>query len=168
MLNDTCFDSGHLSDYAIDLIVSGGTYNADMYILLDHLESCSECMDKYIHSVTAGGLEEPPAVLNERIMEKIKSEKPGQGGVQVVFINILKMGVGVSLALLLFFSGAFQKISSGAASLIDLIGERREPSQSYQPPKKTLNTFFANIDSGFSDFAAQLNSLFKGDVKHEQ
>ena len=168
MLNNTCFDGGHLSDYAIDLIAGGGTHDADMYILLDHLENCSECMGKYIYAVTACGLEEPPAGLDERIMEKIKSQKPAQGGVQVVFINILKMWVGVSLALLLFFSGAFQKISFGAASLIDLIGERREPTQSYQPPKKPLNTFFANVDSGFSDFAAQLNSLFKGDVKHEQ
>jgi hypothetical protein len=172
MLDYSLFNDGHLSDYAIGLIADGHAdgYNgsnlsdSDTYILLTHLEACDKCMDKYINAISNSKLEELPDGLNERIIESIKPEKTNPNKVEIVFINILKLGVGIGLALLLFFSGAFQEMSSATENIIDFISVKND----IQPSESSWNKFTANINYNFSNFVNQWNSLFKGEINHEQ
>lgn len=174
MLNRCLFDNGHLTDFAISLLAEGNSAgcnssnlpNNEKLPLLAHLESCSECMERFLCAVSKTELEELPEGLEERIIERIKAEKPGSGRVQIVFVNIFKIGIGVSLAMLLFFSGAFQKMCSATENLIGYISAKNESYS--KPAESTWDTLLADFKTGFSNFTGQLNSLFKGEIRNEQ
>ncbi|MDD3693223.1 MAG: hypothetical protein PHX02_04885 [Oscillospiraceae bacterium] len=174
MLDRSFLTDGHLTDYTINLLADGQTdgysddklSDSDTYMLLSHLESCRECMDSYINAVSMSKLEALPDGFNEKIISKIKEQQP-RDKVQIVFINIMKLSVGVCLTLLLFFSGAFQVMSDATKNIIEYITVKSDVSPN-QLSENSWNKLTDNINANFSDFANHWNNLFKGEDKHEQ
>ena len=112
-------------------------------------------------------LEDLPDGFNEKIISKINAQQP-RDKVQIVFINIMKLSVGVCLTLLLFFSGAFQVMSDATENIIEYITVKSDVSITNQLSENPWNKLTDNINSNFSDFANHWNNLFKGEDKHEQ
>lgn len=158
MLDQTYFDNGHLSSVALDSLVNGALSPRDTQLLLIHLEHCPACMDAYITALEGVPLEEPPADLEQRVLDRVAQTPPHRNRAPVA-VGILKLAVAVCLTMLLLFGNVFHLVFTSSENLAQHLAVTSEASG-----ESHWTAFASDFQQGFSDLINRFNHLFDRDA----
>lgn len=187
MRNDRYFADGHLTEQAWSRLAGtpdgsdpsctgGGTAlsDEDPILLLSHLESCRECMSRFLDTLEEDRLLTPPEGLEVRIAvavsEEYAKQTTGKRARRARVLQITKLAVAVCLTMVLFYGGGLALWKSRDAALVQPPGSTvQEPADTGSRPvdgKHTgsgsfLTDLGRSISDGFFKFADSLNHGFQ-------
>ena len=181
---------GHLSDDIIKKLAAGEmTDAADTLLLLEHLNACPACMDRYIAAVCEMPPEEAPSDEGwEAVVARVEaaivrqSEEDARQEAakrqQVIIIGAAKLLVALAMTFLLFFSGVFTAIGKYSGLLFEKMDSRIETILTEQDAEDTQKPddetdedkdswtwegFALGIQDGFGKFCDRIHMYFVGD-----
>lgn len=159
MLDRLYFWNGHLTPEAFAALEAGVLSDEDRELILAHLETCADCMNDYIATLTDDALIEPPEGLEERIMCAVRAEQPQdspQKKRKVLAIQFMKLAVAVCLTMVLLFSGVFDFIGNTSKNLAQRNAPIKMEQQVTQRPEQEEGRFtdwMTGFRDGFNQFA---------------
>lgn len=152
--------SRHPDSAIIRALAEGLLPPADSLPLLEHLEACPACMDAYIAALEDSDLEEMTGDVAMQVLKAVE-QKPQQEERKTIAVFLpaaIKLLAAVTLTMVLFFTGVFDAMGSGASELVNRIGAsaaapEEEPSGFAQ--------WSEALDNGIRGLMEQWNTLFK-------
>lgn len=178
---------GHLSDETIHKLAAGGVTDvADTLLLLEHLDACPTCMDRYIAAMCEMPQEDAPSpqgwpVMESRLeaaitqQEEEDARQEARKRQQVVIIGITKLLVALAMTFLLFFSGVFGAIGKYSGLLFEKMDSRigtvikapdtdgNDANQDDDKESWSWETFALGIQDGFGELCDRIHMYFVGD-----
>ncbi len=161
MLDNAYFKNGHLTALSFLMLDSGELSDREKELILYHLSNCNECMMKYVDSLTEDTLIDPPSGLEQKILNKISSQRTNKKHGNSIAIQFVKLAIAISITMVLFVSGVFELIESFPTEMIK--NNREKQIEQSQSTKIT-----DDISNSFNQFAQKFNNFYKGEKKHER
>jgi hypothetical protein len=158
MLDKSYYANGHLTQLAFLMLEAGVLTEEERELMLTHLSSCDECMERYVNSLTEDTLLEPPTTLEQDILSRISEQNIKQKQTKILAMQFVKLGIAVCITMVLFIGGIFDFITS--------VPQPKEETK----PKVSQSKFvdFSNkMTDGFNQFAYHFNNSIKGENKNE-
>lgn len=155
-------ENNHLKETAFLMEEQGMLTKEESYLFLCHIESCSECMGKYIEYVEQGAQIEPPSELISNISKEAKKVREKRNEKKTLIIQLVKLAVAVCLTMVLFFGGISDRILNLTEEQLKL----EFPIAGTEKPKNdALKEIGENFDRYFYEAADFINNSFRGDAK---
>lgn len=166
MLHEQYFCDGHLTDAAFAALDEQTLTMPERELLLAHLESCPVCMERWLDGVAAQPLSEPPAGMEERILDAVSREgaKRKQGRIRV--IQFTKLAIAVCLTMMLtvgvlpYLAGLEQKqqqFPNAVLSFQEQIELQKEEGRAAGQKNASLDAVFDSLHTGFRQMADFIN-----------
>ncbi len=169
MLDKVYFSNGHLTSLAFFMLENDGLDKGEKQLILAHISNCQECMTRYVDSLTEDSLIEPSNGLSNRIMDTIHSEQNTKKHTKILVMQFVKLGVALSLTMVIFFSGALGFGLGTHTHIQDNMQQIEQQKKPISEVKESKHDFFnsltSNLNRSFFGFADQINIGFKGDAK---
>lgn len=187
MLSDCYFADGHLTPQAWRQLttlpdISGPSCTEgaaeltqeDRVLLLSHLESCRECMSRFLDTLEEGCLLTPPEGLEDRVAAAVAEESvrqtEGRRAHRARILQITKLAVAVCLTMVLFYGGSIALWMKRNPALVQCPeqttqeehhADRRPNEEKRADSGSFLTDLGRSISDGFLQFADLLNNEFQ-------
>lgn len=126
MIDTRCFENGHITSEAFQLLESEVLSNDDRLALSGHLASCNSCTTRYLDFLTEDLLIDAPDGLQDKIIKNTIATniKPKAYGFR--YVQILKLTAAAVLAISFYSAGIFNYFYNTSYSISSNIPQNKE------------------------------------------
>lgn len=129
--------------------------------LLEHLEACIPCMDRYLARLEEDPLLEPPPGMEDRIIQAVREDFRLRRR-KIIFVNTAKLAVAVCLTMVLSLGGVFTTLSGSQKALLERQSIRQEQTLPEERRSDAVGQLLSDFSVGFRTFARSFNGFPAG------